>query len=181
MTVLSEKPEVQAAAPVSFCQKLAGSARFAELFQDGMALVDEVAAYLDGEGRAESKVLSRSLALAYAAESMRLTTRLMQVASWLLVQRALNQGELERAQGMLEKNRIQVASQGIVSQASVFAQLPETLQELTARSMQLQARIIQFDRYVHPPELDTGAPAAPAVHRQIALLNRAFGARRLAS
>lgn len=169
------------AVPVSFAKKLASSRRFLELFDDGMALVDEVAVYLDGAGRLEAKLLPRNLALAYAAESMRLTSRLMQVASWLLVQKAINQGDLEKAHGMLERNRVQVASQGIASQAMVFAQLPEVLQELTARSMRLQSRIIQFDRYVHPPELEALAPSGHAVHRQVAMLHQAFGLRRWAS
>lgn len=169
------------ATPVSFAQKLATSRRFKDLFQDGMALVDEVAAYLDGDGRREAKSLPRQLALSYAAESMRLTTRLMQVASWLLVQKAINEGDLEKAQGMLEKNRIQVASQGIASHAAVFAELPDQLQDLTARSMRLQARIIQFDRFVHPPELDRAGASVPAVHRQMALLRQAFGPQRWAS
>src|SRR5215469_1238668 len=64
--------------PVSFGAKLAGSQSFAGLFREGMALVEETAAYLDGPGRKESKSLQRNAALAYATESMRLTTRLMQ-------------------------------------------------------------------------------------------------------
>ncbi|MFN3536529.1 MAG: DUF1465 family protein, partial [Brevundimonas sp.] len=67
---------------------------FDRTFQEGMELVEDTAAYLDGDGRRESKLLSRSAALAYAAESMKLTTRLMQVASWLLVQRAVREGDM---------------------------------------------------------------------------------------
>ncbi|HVV34621.1 MAG TPA: DUF1465 family protein, partial [Vitreimonas sp.] len=63
----------------------ARSELFERTFKEGMAMVEETAAYLDGPGRAASKRLSRAAALAYAGESMRLTTRLMQVASWLLV------------------------------------------------------------------------------------------------
>jgi len=70
----------------------AGSALFDRTFQQGMELVEQTAAYLDGPGRQESKQLNRKAALSYASESMRLTTRLMQVASWLLVQRAVRQG-----------------------------------------------------------------------------------------
>src|SRR3984885_1646180 len=72
----------------------ARSELFDRTFQEGMDLVEETAAYLDGAGRQDSKLLSRSAALAYAAESMRLTTRLMQVASWLLVQRAVREGDM---------------------------------------------------------------------------------------
>ena len=45
----------------------ARSELFERTFQDGMALVEETAAYLDGDGRREAKLLSRAAALAYAA------------------------------------------------------------------------------------------------------------------
>ena len=72
----------------------ARSELFDRTFREGMELVEETAAYLDGEGRRDSKMLSRSAALAYAAESMKLTTRLMQIASWLLVQRAVRENDM---------------------------------------------------------------------------------------
>src|SRR5437667_4598328 len=75
-------------------QDFARSELFERTFQEGMGLVEETAAYLDGAGRQDSKLLSRNAALAYASESMRLTTRLMQVASWLLVQRAVREGHM---------------------------------------------------------------------------------------
>ena len=76
-----------------------------------MSLVEFSAAYLDGPGRVETKTLRRAAALAYATESMRLTTRLMQVASWLLLRRAVNEGELTPAQALSEKHRVRLARQ----------------------------------------------------------------------
>src|SRR5262245_22461541 len=52
-----------------------GSELFKRTFEEGMAMVEETATYLDGKGRAESKLLPSKAALAYAGESMRLTTR----------------------------------------------------------------------------------------------------------
>ena len=72
----------------------ARSELFDRTFREGMELVEDTAAYLDGDGRRESKLLSRATALAYASESMSLTTRLMQIASWLLVQRAVREGDM---------------------------------------------------------------------------------------
>ena len=143
---------------VSFAHRLAGSPRFKALFRDGMDLVEEVAAYLDGPGRDEAKNLPRPVAVAYAAESMRLTTRLMQVASWLLVQRAVNEGDMEPAQAEAEKHKVRLCSQDVASGPGVFAQLPPLLQELTARSLRLQSRIIYLDRTIRLP-----AEAVPAV------------------
>src|SRR5947207_13395819 len=87
-------------------EDFARSELFERTFQEGMELVEETAGYLDGEGRQESKLLSRNAALSYAAESMRLTTRLMQVASWLLVQRAVREGDMEPAAACEDRYRL---------------------------------------------------------------------------
>ena len=62
-SVMSEKSQFSDAQPVSFGERLANSQAFADLFRDGMALVEETATYLDGPGRAESKKLARAAAL----------------------------------------------------------------------------------------------------------------------
>src|SRR5215813_15482018 len=84
----------------------ARSELFERTFKEGMALVEETAGYLDGPGRAASKRLPRTAALAYAGESMRLTTRLMQVASWLLVQRAVRDQEIPLVEAGSDKYRL---------------------------------------------------------------------------
>ena len=116
--------------PVSFKEKLAGSQAFSLLFKDGMALVEETAAYLDGPGRKESKVLKRAAALTYATESMRLTTRLMQLASWLLLQRAVNDGELSDDQARIEKNKVRLNGLATATHGSGWDALPERLKGL---------------------------------------------------
>src|ERR1700745_4360227 len=95
---------------VVFGERLAGSQACADLFRDGMALVEQTAAYLDGPGRQESKKLGRNAALAYATESMRLTTRLMQLASWLLLHRAVKEGEMSLRQAHTQKAKVQLAA-----------------------------------------------------------------------
>ena len=137
---------------VSFAHKLAESPRFKTLFRDGMALVEEVAAYLDGPGRDEARSLPRPLALAYAAESMRLTTRLMQLASWLLVQRAVNEGEMTQPQAAAEKHKVRLCAQEVASGPSTFGQLPEQLRDLTDRSLRLQTRLLYLDRTIRGPD-----------------------------
>ena len=140
---------------VSFVHLLASSSRFKELFDEGMQMVEEAAAYLDGQGRLDSKLLSRSLSIAYQAESMRLTTRLMQIASWLLIRRAVSAGEMTPAQATAERLRVRITAHDLVSGPSVFAQMPEALQSLTRRSMRLQTRILHLDRMVNEAETET--------------------------
>src|SRR6202020_2365144 len=136
---MSDKRAMEAGA-VSFSEHLASSQVFATLFRDGMALVEETASYLDGAGRTESKKLERSASLVYATESMRLTTRLMQLASWLLLHRAVKEGEMSLAQANKEKTKVKLAAGEAGSEDSIKL-LPEHLCGLIARSKALQADI----------------------------------------
>ena len=67
---------------VDFMSRFTASEQFDKVFREGMGLVEETANYLDGPGRQDARLLDRHGAVAYATESMRLTTRLMQLASW---------------------------------------------------------------------------------------------------
>jgi regulator of CtrA degradation len=161
------------AGPVSFGERLANSDVFAALFRDGMALVEETASYLDGPGRTESKRLERSAALAYATESMRLTTRLMQLASWLLLHRAVKEGEMSLAQANKEKAKVKLSSVRASDEQAVKL-LPVKLQELIDRSAQLETKVRRLDATIHA----VPAPASQAndnpVERQMGLLKAAF-------
>src|SRR3954454_22894610 len=82
------------------------SAMFDKTFDEGMALVEETARYLDGEGRTEARDLPRKTAMLYAGESMRVTTRLMQAASWLLVQRPVHEGDMDASAARSDRYRL---------------------------------------------------------------------------
>ena len=158
---MSEKRMLETGA-VSFSERLASSQVFASLFRDGMALVEETASYLDGSGRQESKKLERSAGLVYATESMRLTTRLMQLASWLLLHRAVKEGEMTLAQANKEKSKVRLA-----------ACEPGDAKSLELLPGKLQAEVRRLDSTMHAP-----APARIAadnpVERQLGLLKAAF-------
>ena len=163
------------AQPVSFGERLANSQAFADVFRDGMALVEETATYLDGPGRAESKQLARAAALAYATESMRLTTRLMQLASWLLLHRAVKEGEMSLAQANKEKTKVKLSATDHHDPNNIEL-LPEKLRVLISRSQALQMKVRRLDATIHnPPSADRPLTVNP-VERQLGLLKAAFGA-----
>src|SRR6266436_4067437 len=140
---------------VHFSERLTNSAAFSTLFRDGMDLVEETAAYLDGAGRVEAKALDRSVSLTYATESMRLTTRLMQLASWLLLHRAVKEGEMTLSQANREKTKVRLSAADPGSEEMV-EKLPEQLQELIARSMALQSKVRRLDSTIHTPPVQAG-------------------------
>ena len=151
--------------------EVARSELFERTFKEGMAMVEETAAYLDGPGRAASKRLSRAAALAYAGESMRLTTRLMQVASWLLVQRAVAEGEMTIDEAGKEKYRLGAREICRGRRTENADLLPPKLLDLLERSMQLYERVERLDQLLYGKD-----PAPPVgLHAQLNRLHAAFG------
>src|SRR3978361_95885 len=133
---------------VQFSERLTNSAAFGTLFREGMDLVEETAAYLDGAGRVEAKALDRAISLTYATESMRLTTRLMQLASWLLLHRAVKEGEMTLPQANREKTKVKLSAAD-PGAADTIEKLPQQLQDLIARSMALQAKVRRLATTIH--------------------------------
>jgi regulator of CtrA degradation len=151
-------------------QDFARSELFDRTFEEGMTLVEETAAYLDGAGRHDSKILSRNAALAYASESMRLTTRLMQVASWLLVQRAVKEGEMAPEAACAENYRLGVEG----GEPAAIEDLPFGLVNLLQRSERLYERVRHLDKRMYVEAATEEAPRPVQAHFD--RLSAAFGA-----
>ena len=148
------------------------TAMFDRTFDEGMALVEETARYLDGTGREEARTLPRKAAMLYAGESMRVTTRLMQAASWLLVQRAVRDGDMDRADALHDRYRLGSREICLGVCAEETDDLPVQLQDLLGRSDNLYRRIARLDDVLF------GTSEAPAGARgQMDALAQAFGGK----
>ncbi len=166
----AEKEPLRLAGATTFVQ----SEVFARTFREGMALVEETANYLDGEGRDASKSLSRSAALSYAGASMRLTTQLMQIASWLLVLRAVREGDMSVGEASEDKYRL--GNRERANADLLNGEVPNKLVALIDGAGQLYDRIARLDADLfRNVRIQEGGNDAAAQQR--ALLD-AFGGRR---
>lgn len=167
----------EGAVTISLAERRVFSDSFKPLYNEGMSLVEQAAEYLDGKGRVEAKKLSRVAATLYAAESMRLTTRLMQVASWLLLQRAANSGEMTREQVAAEKAKVRLDTASASEQAEGWHDLPEAFRDLVNRSLSLQNLVRRMDDQVYGSAAIIPQPPRRSnpVSDQITLLHTAFG------
>lgn len=158
---------------VSFGAKFARSDQFKTVFREGMALVEAAAAYLDGDGRKEARQLKPPHSLAYATESMRLTTRLMQLASWLLIRRAVTEGELTPEQAVEEQRKIKLPVEDSRPVRDLEV-LPPRLQALIEDSIKLQEHVARLDQLMdfrQPEPEDAHHPVGAHFSR----LQAAFG------
>ncbi len=170
---IEDVSEGKAGGEANGAENFVQSELFARTFGEGMALVEETANYLDGEGRDASKRLPREVALAYAGASMRLTTQLMQIASWLLVLRAVREGEMVLGEASDDKYRIvpgEAASVNFKSEG-----LPDRLVSLIEAAHQLYNRISRLDRELFAKKASP-VEKNDAAAQQRALL-KAFGGR----
>ena len=170
MTDVNDKPAV------ALGPRIVASGGFTALYREGMTLIEDVAAYLDGDGRAESRSLNRETSFAYATESMRLTTRLMQLASWLLLQRAVNEGELTPENARLEKEKVKFSATPTERGGPGFESLPQQLRDYIAHGDRLFERVQQFDKLERGGIAETAPMAAEgSIGDQLARLRAAFG------
>lgn len=151
-------------------QTFAASVLFERTFDEGMGLVEECARYLDGRGRDESRALPRKLALVYAGESMRVTTRLMQAASWLLIQRAVQEGDMTVEDATSERYRLGAREICLGKREAGVDLLPKKLIELLQRSDSLYRRVARLDDVLFRQD-----QPADDVKTQFAMLTAAFG------
>jgi hypothetical protein len=103
-----ESGRATGAQTISLAERRVFSRSFKPLYDEGMGLVEQAAEYLDGRGRVEARGLSRLRRDALRRRIDAPDDRLMQVASWLLLQRAANSGEMTRDQVAAEKVKVRL-------------------------------------------------------------------------
>jgi regulator of CtrA degradation len=170
--------ETESAAPrtgvtISFGERFAASDQFDAIFKEGMALVEQTARYLDGPGRQEARKLRGPLSVLYATESMRLTTRLLELASWLMIRRALKSGEISAEEARAKRQRVKLKGPGRPSHVKGFVDLPEGLRQLIEQSFSLNDRIVQLDRAMEVAVGEATSAENP-VGAQVTRLQEAF-------
>lgn len=159
---------------IDFLSRFTDSEQFEKTFKEGMGLVEETANYLDTDGRVDARALDRTGAIAYATESMRLTTRLMQMASWLLLQRAITSGEMNHDEALREKHRINLAEIGQGHALKGAELLPDGLKALVDRSLRLLERIRTLDSMLRRDTATNDDQPISAISAQMNRLQRAY-------
>lgn len=145
---------------------------FSNLYDEGMTLIEKTAAYIDGEGKIASRTLSGEASSLYAAEAMRMSTRLMQVASWLLLFRAAREKEMTKEQISQEKAKVTLYTPSLGRKNAHWQELPENFKHLVDLSLRIEERVRHMDHDVESA-LSKNADINP-VSKQINMIKAAF-------
>lgn len=127
-------------------QPAAGTiAFFDRTYDEALALTREARDYIAGPGAQARRRMSPDAVLAASCEEMRLTARMTQVMAWLLVQRAVHEGEMDREEAAQDSHRLSGEDACLGEPAAPEATLPTHLQDLLQRSRQLYERVRRLD------------------------------------
>jgi regulator of CtrA degradation len=136
------------------------------LYVEAMVLADEARSYFDTGGRDDRLALEPLDRVGFSCESLKVTTRLMHVIAWLLTQRAVAAGELNRAQAGVAERRLGPAAD---TDEALAARLPEATLDLIRASEELYGRVSRLDQGSFA-ENPAGSPARSLLSR----LQRSF-------
>ena len=75
-------------------------------YTEAMLLADEARSYFDESGHKDRDRLDPFTRVAFACESLKVTTRVMHIVAWLLTQRAIESGEIHYAEGRRPERRL---------------------------------------------------------------------------
>ncbi|MCB4770942.1 DUF1465 family protein [Ancylobacter sp. Lp-2] len=155
---------------VNLAARRVASPAFAALYAEGIALIDASADYLDGPGRADCAALERRAQAAYAEESRLLSTRLMNLTSWLLLQKAVSEGDMSAETARREADKVDLGAEAPTPEPD--PRLPAPLAALILRSLDLERRVRQLDAALRARR--PGERPVNAVAGQIGRLRSAF-------
>jgi regulator of CtrA degradation len=136
------------------------------LYVEAMVLADEARSYFDSGGRDDRLALDPLDRVGFSCESLKVTTRLMHVIAWLLTQRAVAAGELDRAQAGAAERRLGPAAD---TDAGLAARLPDAAADLIRASEELYSRVSRLDQGSFAEDRE-GSPARSLFNR----LQRSF-------
>lgn len=122
---------------------------FDRTYEEAFGLLVEARDYLADQQKRELEAIAPSLQLVASCETMRLTTRLVQVMAWLLVQKAVHAGEIDAEEADRPERRL--GGREICAEPGPWdlTGLPRRLALLLDRSRALYQRVARLDEMVH--------------------------------
>lgn len=114
-------------------------------YREALALTREARDYVLHQERRDKAALPPDQQLVASCESLRLTARLTQVVSWLLVQKAVQAGEIDREQAAAPELRLSGHEVCSITDPAGRIEMPTRLAELLERSHALYSRVERLD------------------------------------
>lgn len=115
------------------------------LYTEALALADEARSYFTRMGQDERLNLEPMERVLFSCESLKVTTRLMHVISWLLVGKAVAAGEMTPEEACVPERRLGFVENSDETQEPRLTLLPAQALSLIRRSRDLYGRVSHIE------------------------------------
>lgn len=129
----------------------------AKTYGETLALAKRAQAWFAGRGSAARAAMSEAEQTAYAAETLRLSSRILHVMAWTMNRRAVAAGEISEEEAQEPQRRLGGRTVCLGEPAAPVALLPEPVREMYEESGRLYRRALRLQDM-----LDAGAPGRGA-------------------
>jgi regulator of CtrA degradation len=121
------------------------AAYFRRTYDETLDLMVEARNYMAYVERRERDKAGTTTGLRMSCEAMRVTSRLTQVMAWLMMQRAVHEGEVELEEALNDHNRLSGEDVCLDDSFGRDEALPGGLRSLLERSLSLYQRISRLE------------------------------------
>ncbi|GAB4139807.1 MAG: hypothetical protein Tsb0016_06640 [Sphingomonadales bacterium] len=104
------------------------------LYQEAVGLADEARTYFGMHAKLDRQRLAPIDRVLYTCESLRISTRLMHVISWLMVRKAVAAGEISAADGLRPERRLGDQELCQMTERDALRRMPPMVASLSYRS-----------------------------------------------
>lgn len=136
------------------------------LYQEAVNMADEARTYFAMYSKLDREKLPPIDRVLYTCESLRISTRLMHVISWLMVRKAVARGEISAEDGLRAERRLGDAELCQMTEADALRRMPPMVASLSYRSQSVFDRAWRMEQDMlamaengHGPSLGIGARA----------------------
>jgi regulator of CtrA degradation len=130
------EPSARARRPTAF---------FGKTYNEARQLLEEARGYFAALEPLERRDLPVAERLKHCTETMRMTARLTQIMAWLLMQRAVHEGEITRDQALADTATLADVAVCMEPAEAEWKGLPSRLVGLLDRSERLYFRVARLD------------------------------------
>lgn len=137
-------------------------------YQEAMLLTQDVAQFLEADNaQMRQHTVSEGDEIFYASESMRVSTCLMQVMSWFLVQKGVASGEISREEAQQPNMRLGGRKVCLLQVDPSKGNLPERFVFFMNKSQDLYRQVARMDQMVYGDEDSESSNPVHQLHERL--------------
>jgi len=136
-----------------------------DTYREALALAERVQAYIAARPSGGHAARGETADAVYAAETLRLSTRVINVVAWTMTRKAVIDGEIDEAEARRPERRLGDAQVCLDAPVGELSLLPQPVREMLDESKRLYERAARLQAMLDESASPEDDGEEPAVHK----------------